>query len=219
MAVRVIGQRFGRLLGRQWLYRTTATSVQPSKITPEELYGREAQYSAHNYQPLPVALCRGEGVFVWDVEGKRYFDFLSGYSAVNQGHTHPKIIATLTEQAARLTLTSRAFYNDALGEYAQLTTELFGYDKLLPVNTGVEAVETAVKLARRWGYDVKGIPNNRAKVVFARDNFHGRTLLAVSASTDPECYGGYGPYIPNLIKIPYDDLDALEVLDLSFLYS
>ena len=215
MAVRVVSRRFGRRLGRQWWHRaySTATSAQPSKLSPEDVYEREAQYGAHNYRPLPVTLCRGEGVFVWDMEGKRYFDFLSGYSAVNQGHAHPKIIAALVEQAARLTLTSRAFYNDALGEYAQLVTELFGYDKLLPMNTGAEAVETAVKLARRWGYDVKGIPSNSAKVVFAEDNFHGRTLLAVSASTDPESYGGFGPYLPNIIKIPYDDLDALEVLD------
>ena len=177
----------------------------------ESVIDKENRYGAHNYKPLPVALCRGRGVYVWDVEGKRYFDFLSGYSALNQGHRHPKIVAALMEQAETLTLTSRAFYNDALGEFAEYATELFGYDKLLPMNTGVEAVETAVKLARRWGYDVKGIPSNQAKVYFADGNFHGRSLLAISASRDPESYSGYGPLVPSIHTVPFNNLAALEV--------
>ena len=170
----------------------------------------EEQYGAHNYHPIPVVLSRGEGVFVWDVEGKRYYDFLSAYSAVNQGHCHPKIVQALTEQASKLTLTSRAFHNDVLGEYEQFMTKLFGYDKLLPMNTGVEGGETAIKLARRWGYDVKGIEKNKAKIIFAEGNFWGRTLAAVSASTDPSSYTGFGPYMPGFDLVPYNDLDALE---------
>ncbi len=180
-------------------------------LTSEEIFQREERYGAHNYAPLPAALCKGEGVFVWDVEGSRYFDFLSGYSALNQGHRHPRIVAAMKDQLDKLTLTSRAFYNDALGEFEEYTTKLFKYDKLLPMNTGVEAWETAVKLARRWGYDRKMIPPSQAKVVFAEDNFHGRSLAAVTASTDPESYEGFGPFLPNFVKIPYDDLDALEV--------
>eukprot|EP00043_Microstomoeca_roanoka_P015426 m.154652 g.154652 ORF g.154652 m.154652 type:complete len:437 (+) comp16258_c4_seq1:303-1613(+) len=171
---------------------------------------REDTYGAHNYHPLPVVLAKGKGVFVWDVDGKRYFDFLSAYSAVNQGHCHPKIIQALIDQAENVTLTSRAFYNNKLGEFEQFMTQLFGYDKFLPMNTGVEAWETSIKLARRWGYDVKGVPANEAKVVFAEDNFHGRSLSAVSASTDPESYGGFGPFMPGFLKIPYNDLKALE---------
>jgi ornithine--oxo-acid transaminase len=170
----------------------------------------EDQYGAHNYHPIPVVLSRGEGVFVWDVEGKRYYDFLSAYSAVNQGHCHPRIVQALTEQASKLTLTSRAFHNDVLGEYEQFMTKLFGYDKLLPMNTGVEGGETAIKLARRWGYDVKGIEKNKAKIIFAEGNFWGRTLAAVSASTDPSSYTGFGPYMPGFDLVPYNDLDALE---------
>lgn len=176
----------------------------------EELISMEAQYGAHNYHPLPVVLAKGEGVFVWDVEGKRYYDFLAAYSAVNQGHCHPKIIGALIEQAQRITLTSRAFYNDSLGEYEKFITNFFGYDKVLPMNTGVEAVETAVKLARRWGYSVKGIPENQAKIVWVENNFHGRTISSISASTDPSSYGGFGPYVPGYIVIPYDDLAALD---------
>lgn len=179
------------------------------------IFERENKYGAHNYAPLPVALCRGEGVFVWDVEGKRYFDFLSGYSALNQGHRHPRIIKALKEQADKLTLTSRAFYNDALGEFEEYATNLFGYNKLLPMNSGVEAAETSVKLARRWAYDVKGVPHNQAKVVFAVGNFWGRSIAAVSSSTDPESYEGYGPFVPNFETVEYDNLVELEVCSLS----
>jgi ornithine--oxo-acid transaminase len=170
----------------------------------------EDQYGAHNYHPIPVVLTKGEGVYVWDVDGKRYYDFLSAYSAVNQGHCHPKIIAAMMEQASKLTLTSRAFHNDVLGKYEKFLTELLGYDKLLPMNTGVEGGETAIKLARRWGYEVKGIEKNKAKVIFAEGNFWGRTLAAVSSSNDPSSYNGYGPFMPGFELIPYNDLAALE---------
>src|ERR1700712_4927745 len=156
----------------------------------------EEKHGAHNYHPLPVVLNKGEGVFVWDVEGKRYYDFLSGYSAVNQGHCHPKIIAALIEQAGRLTLTSRAFYNDVLGEYEAYMTQLFGYDKLLPMNTGVEAVETALKLARRWGYEVKEIDEGKAVIIVCENNFHGRTVNVISFSTDPSSRTNFGPFTP-----------------------
>jgi ornithine--oxo-acid transaminase len=169
----------------------------------------EEQYGAHNYHPLPVVLNRGAGVFVWDVDGKRYFDCLSGYSAVNQGHCHPRIIAALIEQAGRLTLTSRAFHSDVLGEYARYISQYFGYDKVLPMNTGVEAVETALKLCRRWGYQVKGIPENKAKIVVCADNFHGRTTTVISFSTDPESNRQFGPYAPGFVVIPYNDAPAL----------
>ncbi|HEU0109550.1 MAG TPA: ornithine--oxo-acid transaminase [Flavisolibacter sp.] len=170
----------------------------------------EEQYGAHNYHPLPVVLNKGEGVFVWDVEGKRYYDFLSGYSAVNQGHCHPKIISALTEQAQKLTLTSRAFHSDVLGEYAQYITSYFGYNKVLPMNTGVEAVETAIKLARHWGYLVKGIADQQAKIIVCEGNFHGRTSTVISFSTDPTAKNNFGPYTPGFIAIPYNDLDALQ---------
>jgi ornithine--oxo-acid transaminase len=170
----------------------------------------EDKYGAHNYHPLPVVLSRGEGVFLWDVEGKRYYDFLSGYSAVNQGHCHPAIISALIEQAQKLTLTSRAFHNDLLGEYAQYITKYFGYDKVLPMNTGVEGGETAIKLARRWGYLKKGIPDNKAKIIFAENNFWGRTLAAISTSSDPGSYKGFGPYMPGFELVPYNNLAALE---------
>ncbi len=170
----------------------------------------EDQYGAHNYHPLPVVLSRGEGVYVWDVEDKQYFDFLSAYSAVNQGHCHPRIINTLVEQAKTLTLTSRAFYNDSLGIYEKFVTEYFGYDKVLPMNTGAEAVETALKLCRRWGYDKKGIPSNEARIIVCESNFHGRTISIVSMSTDPDARGGFGPYTPGFNIIPYNDLNALE---------
>jgi ornithine--oxo-acid transaminase len=171
---------------------------------------QEERYGAHNYHPLPVVLAKGEGVYLWDIEGKRYLDFLSAYSAVNQGHCHPRIIAALTEQAQTLTLTSRAFYNDLLGPYEEYISRYFGYDKVLPMNTGVEGGETAVKLARKWGYQVKGIPDNQAKIVFARNNFWGRTLAAISSSTDPSSYKGFGPYMPGYELVPYNDLAALE---------
>ncbi|SKA19323.1 ornithine--oxo-acid transaminase [Sediminibacterium ginsengisoli] len=170
----------------------------------------EEQFGAHNYHPIPVVLEKGEGVFLWDVEGKRYYDFLSGYSAVNQGHCHPAIIKTLIGQAQRLTLTSRAFHNNLLGEYAEFITTYFGYDKVLPMNTGVEGGETAIKLARRWGYVKKGIPDNQAKIIFAEGNFWGRTMAAISSSTDPSSYKGFGPYMPGFGLVPYDDLAALE---------
>lgn len=176
----------------------------------QQLLDREAQYGAHNYHPLPVVLNRGEGVYVWDVTGKRYFDFLSGYSAVNQGHCHPLIVQSLIEQVQKLTLTSRAFHSDLLGEYAQYITSYFDYDKVLPMNTGVEAVETALKLARRWGYEVKGIEKNQAKILVCDSNFHGRTLNVISFSTDPSAQINYGPFMPGYEVIPYNDLTALE---------
>src|SRR6478752_3267675 len=170
----------------------------------------EEQFGAHNYHPLPVVLNKGEGVYVWDVDGKRYYDFLSGYSAVNQGHCHPRIINKLIEQAKKLTLTSRAFYNNLLGEYEQYITSYFGYDKVLPINTGVEAVETAIKLARRCGYVVKGIPENKAKIIVCENNFHGRTSTVISFSSDPAAYKNFGPYMPGFEIIPYNDVAALE---------
>ena len=170
----------------------------------------EDKYGAHNYHPLPVVLSKGEGIFVWDVEGNKYFDYLSAYSAVNQGHCHPKIIQSLSDQAKKLTLTSRAFYNDTLGEYEKFITEFFKYDKVLPMNTGVEGGETANKLARKWGYEVKGIQDNKAKIIFAHGNFWGRTLAAISTSDDPLSYKGFGPYMPGYETIPYNDLVALE---------
>lgn len=178
--------------------------------SPEEYIALEDKYGAHNYHPLPVVLAKGEGVFVWDVEGKKYYDFLSSYSAVNQGHCHPKILAALKEQADTLTLTSRAFHNDVLGQYEEFVTKLFGYDKVLPMNTGVEGGETANKLARKWGYMKKGIEKNKARIIFAKGNFWGRTLAAISSSDDPSSYEGFGPFMPGYDLIPYNDLDALE---------
>ncbi len=179
------------------------------KITSQEAIALEDKYGAHNYHPLPVVLSRGEGVYVYDVEGKRYYDFLSAYSAVNQGHCHPKIVEALTEQSKKLALTSRAFHNDVLGQYEQFITRLFGYDKVLPMNTGAEAVETAIKLCRKWAYQKKGIPANQAKIVVCENNFHGRTTTIVSFSNDPDGYGDYGPYTPGFVRIPYNDVDAL----------
>ncbi|KAG9267541.1 ornithine aminotransferase, mitochondrial [Astyanax mexicanus] len=180
------------------------------QLTSEEVYAREDRYGAHNYHPLPVALERGEGIYMWDVEGRRYYDFLSAYSAVNQGHCHPKIIAALNAQASKLTLTSRAFYNDMLGAYEEYITNLFGYDKVLPMNTGVEGGETACKLARKWAYTVKGVPKYQAKIIFAEGNFWGRTMAAISSSTDPSSYDGFGPFMPGFELVPYNDLSALE---------
>jgi ornithine--oxo-acid transaminase len=179
-------------------------------MTSQDFIKLEEKYGAHNYHPIDVVIDKGKGVWVWDVEGKKYLDFLSAYSAVNQGHCHPKIVNTLIEQSHKLTLTSRAFYNSCLGEYEKYITEYFGYDKVLPMNTGVEGGETAVKLARKWAYTVKGIENNKAKVIFAEGNFWGRTLAAVSSSTDPDCYEGYGPYMPGFEIIPYNSIPALE---------
>jgi ornithine--oxo-acid transaminase len=171
---------------------------------------REDRYGAHNYHPLPVVLERGEGIFVWDVEGRRYFDFLASYSAVNQGHCHPKIVKALTEQAAKLALTSRAFYNNVLGEWEEYMTRLFGYDRMLPMNSGAEADETALKLVRKWGYKVKGIPKNEARIVVCNGNFHGRTITIISMSSDPDSYRDYGPFTPGFVNIPYNDTEALE---------
>jgi ornithine--oxo-acid transaminase len=178
-------------------------------VSSKQYIQLEDRYGAHNYHPIPVVLSRGEGVYVWDVEGNQYYDFLSAYSAVNQGHCHPRIIQALTEQASVLTLSSRAFYNDQLGQYEQYITQLFGYDKVLPMNTGVEGGETAIKLARKWAYTVKGVPENEAKIVFVTGNFWGRTMAAISSSDDPSSYAGFGPYMPGYLKIPYNDLDAL----------
>jgi len=179
-------------------------------MTSQHFIDLEDKYGAHNYHPLPVVLDRGEGVYVWDVEGKRYFDFLSAYSAVNQGHCHPKIVGALTEQAQKLTLTSRAFYNSTLGEYEKYVTEYFGYDKVLPMNTGAEGDETALKLCRKWAYKVKGIPENQAKIIACEGNFHGRTITIISMSTDPDARNDFGPYTPGFTIIPYNDLEALE---------
>ena len=177
----------------------------------ENLYiEKESKYGAHNYHPLPVVLSRGEGVYVWDVNDKKYYDFLSAYSAVNQGHCHPKIIKALNDQASKLTLTSRAFHNDILADYEEYITKLFSYDKVLPMNTGVEGGETANKLARKWGYLKKGIEEDKARIIFAKGNFWGRTLAAISSSDDPSSYKGFGPYMPGYSLIPYNDLEALE---------
>ena len=179
-------------------------------LTSQEAIELENKHGAHNYHPLPVVISRGEGVFVWDVAGKRYYDFLSAYSAVNQGHCHPKIIEAMITQGQTLTLTSRAFYNDQLGKYEKFATELFGFDKLLPMNTGAEAVETALKLARKWGYEVKGIPENKAQIIVCENNFHGRTTTIISFSNDPVARKNFGPYTQGFIKIEYDNLQALE---------
>lgn len=187
-------------------YMTTAEQAKNSQYFIE----LEEKYGAHNYHPLPVVLDKGEGVFVWDVEGKKYYDFLSAYSAVNQGHSHPKIVDALVEQAKKLALTSRAFYNSNLGEYEKKITTLFGFDKVLPMNSGAEAVETAVKLARKWSYEVKGISENAAKIIVCENNFHGRTTTIVSFSNDPDANQNYGPFTPGFIKIPYNDISALE---------
>lgn len=189
-----------------------STSTVKTAITDksEKVFTKENKYNAHNYHPLPVALAKGKGVFVWDVEGNRYYDFLSAYSAVNQGHCHPKIVQALHDQADILPLSSRAFYTNVLGEFAEYITNLFGYDKVLPMNTGVEGGETATKLARKWAYNVKGVPENKAKHIFANENFWGRTLAAISSSTDPDSYAGFGPYMPGFELVPYNDLAALE---------
>ena len=179
-------------------------------MNTQDYISKEDKFGAHNYHPLPVVLDKAEGVFVWDVEGKRYFDFLSAYSAVNQGHCNPEIVDAMIEQSKKLTLTSRAFYNSVLGEYEEYITKYFGYDKVLPMNTGAEADETALKLCRRWGYDVKGIAENQAKIIVCDGNFHGRTITIISMSNDPDSYKGFGPYTPGFIKIPYNDLPALE---------
>tara|TARA_B100000959_G_C14977481_1_gene622127 strand:+ start:1875 stop:3107 length:1233 start_codon:yes stop_codon:yes gene_type:complete len=181
-----------------------------NKLTPQNIIDLEYKFGAHNYHPLPVVLKEGKGVFVWDVEGKKYYDFLSAYSAVNQGHCHPSIIKALVDQSKKLTLTSRAFHNNILGKYEKYITSLFGYDKVLPMNTGVEGGETAVKLARKWAYEVKKVPANQAKIIFVEGNFWGRTLGAISSSTDPSSTTGFGPFMPGYEIIPYNDISALE---------
>ncbi|MCO6498771.1 MAG: ornithine--oxo-acid transaminase [Vicingus serpentipes] len=186
-------------------------SILNQKLTSEQAIALEDKYGAHNYHPLPVVLSRGEGVYVWDVEGKRYYDFLSAYSAVNQGHCHPKIVKALVEQASTLALTSRAFYNDVLGVYEQYITNYFGFDKVLPMNSGAEAVETALKLTRKWGYEKKGIPENEVKIIVCENNFHGRTTTIISFSNDPVARKNFGPYTSGFIKIPYNNIEALEV--------
>ncbi|XP_028990440.1 ornithine aminotransferase, mitochondrial [Betta splendens] len=208
--------RAGPVLTRRVHSSTCRASTVSSKtkvdrpLNSDEIYAREDKYGAHNYHPLPVALERGEGIYVWDVEGSRYYDFLSAYSAVNQGHCHPKIIAALNAQASKLTLTSRAFYNNVLGAYEEYITNMFEYDKVLPMNTGVEGCETACKLARKWAYSVKGVPRNKAKIIFANGNFWGRTMAAISSSTDPSSYEGFGPYMPGFELVPYNDIPSLE---------
>ncbi|MCL4140408.1 UNVERIFIED_CONTAM: hypothetical protein GTU68_013942, partial [Idotea baltica] len=174
------------------------------QITSNKAIELENEYGAHNYHPLPVVLSKGEGVYVWDIEGEKYYDFLSAYSAVNQGHCHPKIITALKEQSEILTLTSRAFYNDKLGQYEKYVTEYFGFDKVLPMNTGAEAVETAIKIARKWGYEKKGIPSNKAKIVVCQNNFHGRTVTIISASNDPIAIENFGPFTPGIESIRYN---------------
>lgn len=192
------------------IFKRNQMSDTIEKKSSDALMQMENEYGAHNYHPLPVVLSKGNGVFVWDVEGKKYYDFLSAYSAVNQGHCHPKIIGALTQQAQTLTLTSRAFYNDALGPYEKFITEYFGFDKVLPMNTGAEAVETAIKIARKWGYEKKGIPEEHANIIVCENNFHGRTTTIISFSNDEDARKNFGPYTPGFIKIPYDNLDALE---------
>lgn len=181
-----------------------------AKLSSQDLMKLENDHGAHNYHPLPVVLAKGEGVYVWDVEGKRYYDFLSAYSAVNQGHCHPKIVGAMIDQAQIMTLTSRAFYNDSLGVYEKFVTEYFGFDKVLPMNTGAEAVETAIKLARKWGYEKKGVAENQAQIIVCEQNFHGRTTTIVSFSSDPDANTNFGPFTPGFIRIPYDDTAALE---------
>ncbi|HEX5742710.1 MAG TPA: aminotransferase class III-fold pyridoxal phosphate-dependent enzyme, partial [Flavobacteriaceae bacterium] len=184
--------------------------ITTDQFSSQKLIDLEDQYGAHNYHPLPVVLTRGEGVYVWDVDGKRYYDFLSAYSAINQGHGHPKIINSLINQAQKLTLTSRAFYNDMLGKYEEYVTNYFGFDKVLPMNTGAEAVETAIKLTRKWAYEKKGVDENQAQIIVCENNFHGRTTTIVSFSSDALAQNNFGPFTPGFIKIPYNDIDALE---------
>jgi len=202
--------RAARSLSTSAPSRSLGSFVSAGSDMADAMIEKELRHGAHNYHPLPVVLSRGEGVHVWDVNGKRYYDFLSAYSAVNQGHCHPRLVAALAAQAGKLTLTSRAFHNDLLGAYEEKVTRYFGFDKVLPMNTGVEGGETAVKLARRWAYRVKGVPEGEARVVFCENNFWGRTLAALSSSTDPSCKHDFGPYMPGFSTVPYNDLAALE---------
>eukprot|EP00049_Salpingoeca_infusionum_P000306 m.38907 g.38907 ORF g.38907 m.38907 type:complete len:436 (+) comp10263_c0_seq1:375-1682(+) len=207
-SLRLLGSSSTRIAARA--FRAGPLCASQRWASSQEFIDMEDKYGAHNYHPLPVVLAKGEGVFVWDVEGKRYFDFLSAYSAVNQGHCHPKILDALFTQAKTLNLTSRAFYNDKLGEFERYITEYFGFDRFLPMNTGAEGFETAAKLARRWAYDVKGVPANQAKIIVAEDNFHGRTFGAISASSDPDSFGGFGPLLPGFVRVPFNDIEALK---------
>lgn len=200
-----------RRLTRTQLPANQLACLSRRSISSKDIFQRERKYGANNYQSIPVALCKGEGVYVWDAEGKKYFDFLSGYSALNQGHRHPKIIEAIQKQLDVLTLTSRAFYTDTLGEFQEYVSKLFGYDKVLPMNTGAEACESALKLARRWGYVKKGIPDGQAKIIVCRNNFMGRTLAVISASTDPSSYGQFGPYMPGFEIVDFGNLNQLEV--------
>ena len=209
VVLRAAAWRRGGMIGRRGM--ATSPKLAAMSETGKRCMALEDKYGAHNYHPLPVVLTKGLGTKVWDVDGAEYFDFLSAYSAVNQGHCHPKIIGALTEQAQKMTLTSRAFYNDSLGEYEEFITQYFNYDRVLPMNTGVEGGETAVKLARRWGYAVKGIPNNKARIIFANHNFWGRTLAAISSSNDPTAFKGFGPYMPGFSHVPFGDLGSLEL--------
>jgi len=184
-------------------------SVVAEKTKTDQVIEREERFGAHNYHPLPVVIEKGEGIYVWDVEGRKYVDFLSAYSALNQGHNHPVILKALLDQVQKLSLTSRAFYNNCLGEYEEYITRYFGYDKVLPMNTGAEGVETAIKLCRKWAYEKKGVQAHEAKIIVCEGNFHGRTLAAVSISSDPESYGGFGPFVPGFVKIPYNNAAAL----------
>ena len=195
-----------------YIFEMAAQKKYGDLLTSQDFIDCEAAHGAHNYHPLPVVLKRGQGPFLWDVEGKQYFDCLSAYSSVNQGHCHPRLVKVMQEQCSQLTLTSRAFHNDQMGAYAKYITDYFGYDKVLPMNSGVEAGETAVKLARKWAYEVKGTEPNQAHIVFAKNNFWGRTLAACSSSTDPDCYGNYGPFIPNFHVVEYNDVEALRAL-------
>mmetsp|Transcript_29581 Transcript_29581/g.44819 ORF Transcript_29581/g.44819 Transcript_29581/m.44819 type:complete len:440 (+) Transcript_29581:185-1504(+) len=208
IAFRPFSSRLSVAARRRCLF---STAVADESDMAQRCIDLENQYGAHNYHPLPVVLTKGEGTRVFDIDGKEYFDFLSAYSAVNQGHCHPKIINALIEQAKNLTLTSRAFHNDALGPFTEFVTDYFGYDRVLPMNTGVEGGETAVKLARRWGYEVKGIPSNKARIIFANQNFWGRTLAAISSSNDPTAYRNFGPYMPGFSHVPFNDLGSLEM--------
>jgi ornithine--oxo-acid transaminase len=208
--MKAISARTGRLASSVFVSRGFAVNTAGLSPKASEMVIKEDKYGAHNYHPLPVVLSKGEGCKVWDVDGKEYYDFLSAYSAVNQGHCHPKILSALVDQSSRISLTSRAFYNDVLGEYEEFVTSYFGYDKVLPMNTGVEGGETAIKLARKWAYEVKGVPANQAKVIFAAENFWGRTLAAVSSSTDPECSSNYGPFMPGFDVVEYNNVEALE---------
>jgi len=185
-------------------------TIDITKMTAKDYMVREDKYGAHNYHPIPVVLDKGKGVYVWDTDGKKYFDFLASYSALNQGHSHPKIVKAMIDQAQKLALTSRAFYNSCLGEFEEFVTNYFGYDKVLPMNSGAEAVETAIKLCRKWAYKVKGIADNKAKIIVCNGNFHGRTIMVISLSSDPDAYEGFGPYTPGFTKIPYNDLDMLK---------